>query len=443
MLFTGTIVPEQPQTIVQSDADIVPGSIVMSFTGIATDVTDALTAGVLRSGTDSVGWIDYNSGDYEVRFLSAPPAGVNPEVNYSVRYQGSSITLISKNQNIQFQHQIPTSLEPGDSILVQDPVQSLLALSMNGAVRITRDALIPGSSPQWYDVTTGTPTSFEWSPDGNHLYIGNYSGTVTRISGFNNWYSNQDDANLTKTAVYGGSGGVSGICLHPTDPEKLLVTIGGYGSSTHIVELSNAQSATSVGGAMPRVIQGDLPDFPVYDAEYNVNNTDQVVLGTELGVFASANINTTPIVWTNESGALGNVPVFDVRQQRLPYYEASNYGVFYLGTFGRGIWTSSSLVSVNDDEEWGFNGSEEVNTINVYPNPVVNTANFDLDLSTDAVVNIQVYTINGTLVSSKSVGMTAGRTVYELNTADLPNGTYFATVQAGESVKKAKFVVLK
>lgn len=445
LLFAGTLVPEQPQTIIQPDAAIVPGSIEMDFTGNNVLVTDASTPGVLRSGNDSIGWVDYASGDYEVRFLTAPPAGVNPSANYNVRYAaGSEIVLISKNQNIQFTHQLLSNLETGDSVKVQDPVQSLLALSMNGAARITRDALIPGSSPQWVDITTSTPTSMEWSKDGNHLYVGHYTGTVMRISGFNNWYSDQDNGNLVKTTIYGGNGGVSGMSLHPTDPEKLLITIGGYGNATHVVELGNAQSASSAGAAMPRVIQGDLPDFPVYDPEYNVNNTDQVLIGTELGLWATNDVNAASVVWTNESGDLGNVPVFDVRQQQLPFNEAHNHGVFYLGTFGRGIWTSTDLVSVNDnDDNWGFDSNEELNMVNVYPNPVVNVANIELDLSYDAVVNVSIYTINGTLIKIEKIGATAGKSVHQLKTADLPNGTYFATVQSGESVKKAKFVVLK
>jgi hypothetical protein len=204
--------------------------------------------------------------------------------------------------------------------------------------------------------------------------------------------------------------------------------------------LTSAESAT--GFSPRRVIQGDLPDFPVYDPEYNVNKPEQIVIGTELGVWVCDDISGLAPAWTQQSNGVGNVPVMDVRQQRLPYYEAVNFGRFYIGTFGRGIWTSGDLVGI-DDTWTDFGSDEEILNVKLYPNPVYSISQLTFDMPSNGSVDVMTYDISGKVVRSEKKNYSKGSVNYEINSIDLPAGTYFVTVRTGSVEKHAKFVVVK
>ncbi len=427
----------------QDAAKIVPGQVVFEDVAGVQFADDSDVNGVLKSFGDSVGTIDYSTGDYSIRWSFAPPVGSLVNSSFNVKFNsGDTLNLLSQNQAIPFTYVLPSALVVNDSIVAQDPVQSLLVVSMNGGFDITRESLyFPLQDPVWTNVSAFTPTCFEFSNDGNHLYVGGYNGRVMRVSGLNNFYSGSDpDSVLTKSFIFSGGTAVSGINIHPTDPEKLLVTTGGYGSSTHVYELFAAQSSTSAGSQ--RSLQGDLPDFPVYDPEYNVNNTDQVLLGTELGLWMSDDISGATVAWTQQSGAMGNVPVLDVRQQRLPHFAAVNYGRFYIGTFGRGIWTNADLVGV--DEPWvDFSRDTEIENLKMYPNPVIATSKLSFDMPSNGSATIMIYDISGKIVKNEVRNFAKGTSVYEVNSSSMPSGTYFVTVKMGSMTGNTKFVVVK
>ena len=438
-LYTGTL------RRLQSSAEIIPGQVRFEDIAGGQIATDSDVQGVLKSFGDSVGIIDYNTGAYSIRWSFAPPVGSSVNSIFNVSYDvGDTIMLISQNQGVNFPYVLTSGLSTTDSVKVQDPVQSLLVVSMNGGFNITREALyFPLQMPTWVNISSTTPSCFEFSEDGNHLYIGGYNGRVTRISGLNDFYMdvNPNDV-LTKTDIYSGASAVSGICIHPSDPEKILVTTGGYGVANHVYELTAAQSSS---GLSPnRNLQGDLPDFPVYDPEYNVNKPEQVVLGTELGVWYSEDVSGASPTWTQQSTGVGNVPVMDVRQQRLSYDEALNYGRFYIGTFGRGIWTSGDLVSVGDNDNWAdFNDNTEISNVKLYPNPVSMVSKLTFDMPANGSVDVMIYDISGKVIRSEKKNFAKGNVSYEINSLDMPAGTYFVSLRSGDFVKQAKFVVVK
>ncbi|UTW67340.1 T9SS type A sorting domain-containing protein [bacterium SCSIO 12643] len=438
-LYTGTL------RKLQESAKIVPGQVKFEDIAGGQVATDSDVLGVLKSFGDSVGTVDYNTGEYSIRWSFAPPVGSAVNSVFNVKYNaGDTIVLVSQNQGVNFPYELTSGLVTNDSVKVQDPVQSLVVVSMNGGFDITREALyFPLQIPTWTTVSSTTPSCFEFSKDGNHLYVGGYNGRVTRISGLNNFYSGDDpNAVLTKTDIFNGASAVSGICIHPTDPEKLLVTTAGYGLPTHVYELTAAESAT--GFSPNRNLQGDLPDFPVYDPEYNVNKPEQVVLGTELGVWYSEDVSGVSPTWTQQSNGVGNVPVMDVRQQRLPHNEALNYGRFYIGTFGRGIWTSGDLVSVGDNDSWAdFNDNKEISNVKLYPNPVNMVSKLTFDMPANGSVNVMIYDISGKVIRNEKKNFAKGNVSYEINSVDMPAGTYFVSLRSGEFVKQAKFVVVK
>jgi hypothetical protein len=304
--------------------------------------------------------------------------------------------------------------------------------------------LYEDANPTWIEVPSSTATSYEFSNDGNHLYIGGTNGTVTRVSGLNELYNDVvPDSVLSSTTIFQGSAAIGSLCMHPSDPNKLLITTGGFSSTDHVFELTNAQNATSSANAGRRNLQGNLPFMPVYDPEYNVNKPNQVLIGTELGLWSTDNISSPNPVWTDESGEMGLVRVLDVVQQRLPFNEASNYGQFYLGTYGLGIWTSRDLVSVGDNKFDDFSDDVEINNLKVYPNPAITQSRVEFDMPVNGTAEISIYDISGKLVKRHMQPFATGEAHYDFNVQQIPAGTYFIAVRVGSAEKHARFVVLK
>lgn len=429
----------------QVAANFVPGSIIFRDLVGNQEAQDLNLDGVLRSFGDSIGTVDYVTGDYQLRWVIAPALGATIYADFEVTYDaGDSLDLVSQNADISFKYALTTNVAVGDSFSVQDPVQSLFAVSRTGSIKISREVLYyPLDDPTFvtYTVSGLAPTAMEFSNDGNHLYVASRTGSVMRISGLNNWYTDVDPTSvLTTTTIFSASSAVAGINMHPTDPEKLLVTLGGFGNNDRVYELSNAESTSGI--ASRRDLSGDLPDFPVYDPEYNVHNTNQVLIGTELGLWVSDDISSGSPTWTQQSNGLGNVPVIDVRQQRLTYNEAANFGRFYIGTFGRGIWTTGDLVSV--DEPWAdFVTNDKIDNVKTYPNPVTSLSKISFEMPLAGSVRISVYDISGKLITNEVREFAAGEAEYQINGMDLPAGTYFANLEMGSQNVQTKFVVIK
>lgn len=440
--FTGTL------SLTQDAAEVVIGSVLFrnAFGTTVQEVEDNDGDGILSLDNDSVGVIDYNSGEYDFTFDIAPANQSNVSLSFSTTFNaGDTLVLASNNQDYPFDYVLTTNLAVGDSVVVQDPVQTLMAASLNGAPIITRDAIKEDRIPEWFELGdvlgSGTPVAFEFSNDGNHLYTAS-SNRITRYSGINNLYSAADLSNVTATSIFTpNQGAIRGIALHPTDPEKLLVTVTGYGHSQHIYEITNAQSAS---GTASRVLkEGDLPQIPVYDAEYNVVDPSIVLIGTDFGVWSTQDINATSVEWSNENATLANTPVFDVRQQKLDYYEAENYHRFYLGTHGRGIWSTGSLVGTPEIDRTESKSADL--GLKVYPNPVTSgSVTVDFTLSQSGSVHVRVFDLSGKMVREyNSRSFESGKNQYTFNTGELNGGSYIMTVEAGSTYSTAKFVVVK
>lgn len=78
--------------------------------------------------------------------------------------------------------------------------------------------------------------------------------------------------------------------------------------------------------------------------------------------------------------------------------------------------------------------------LDVYPNPVSRNSilNVDAFLSTDTQISMELYDLPGKLIQSESKKMEAGMQRFELNTTELPAGTYFVKVSTpfGNEVRR-------
>lgn len=449
-VFTGNLQP------LQSSAQILIGSLRIQIGNTGLTFNDWLNTAnetsTFASGGNSCE-VHYSTGAFTVTFATAPSVNTPVWAYFTTKYSaGSVLSLKSNTEEVPVSYTLTQDMNYGDTIMVQDPVQSILALgvlSSKGGVVITRQALKFDVTVDttWIKLsTTGTPSCIEFSKDGNHMFVGvDYVG-VFRVSGLNNVYSQSDVNQITKTKIYAPQSTnytITGIAVDNDDPDNVIVTIGNYGHTGYVWLSQSATTApnTSNNGTFVNV-SGDLPYMPVYDAEF-INHSSKVVVGTEFGVYSTSDIFASPVSWEDENnGGFPHMPVFEIRQQK--FWPSNNYEMLFVGTHGRGMWQSGSLVTGIFDQPEEPAGSKFLSEITVFPNPMKVEGLLAFTIRSAATGNIRVFDLNGRNVKSNlKQSFHAGMNQVKLDAANLPAGTYFVTVEAGNFSSVAKFVLLK
>lgn len=400
--------------------------------------------------------------------------------------KGDTILLPSRTQGRFIKHAVSvvndsiipdTSFWPSGTIAtfkgIVDPFQSISALanaippsqtSQATSIHITRDALknIASTEIKWYRITgpgsnpevlNGTIISMAFTRDGDIIYAGTSSGEVFRVSGLNAAWQNDDysfstGASFIKCKRIGTFGGrsITGIAVDPNNPDNVVVTCGNYNNNTYVYRTDFATTAGDPFNTFEPIQGTGLGAFPVYSAVIDKNNSDNIVIGTEFGVYATENgfaPNGSDVVWTEENGGLARVPVYEVQQQVFNYKYASNDGMIYAGTHGRGIFRSDKFVGIRDLGR-GNSSSNNVfeSKIKLYPNPVVNNATIEFNLKSDENIQLSVYSITGRLIYSEDLGsLQKGERKVNVQINNLSGGTYIMTLQGSREIKSTKFIV--
>jgi len=350
--------------------------------------------------------------------------------NYNI---GDEIDYISRTQQVPLTYTLTAPLADGDTITLQDPIQSIFAAGYGGSngVYITRHALRFNVTPTWREVvpsTSGIVTCIEFSSNGRYMYVGAGSSLYI-VKNLNTFYSPANDISGVTVTEITGFGGISGIGVDPQDEDHIVVA---YGSSLR--ETNSATTATSTTAFTE--ITASLPAISTYDAIIDYQDPNTIVMGTETGVYVTDNGGTN---WVYQP-QMGLVPVYAVRQQWRTS-DCWNSGVVYIGTFGRGIWSTNSLVGINDQDATEV-AHVEVTEINSYPNPMNNNGTISFKLKERNNVDIYVMDLAGKIVLTKNLGeMNAGDVNAEINVAELASGTYVVMIKAGDETGTDKLVV--
>ena len=439
----------------QESARVIQNSIEVRSSGQTLTIDPSNPGELIGDGEGTVTFNNDNSIDVSVTFDVAPTENSNVFVSYDERYSANSI-LVLESENLNslqgaytFEHRLENALNPGDVIKVQDPVQSYLfstgEATAGGGIRFYRNVLnAQEAAPDAIGIEgiSGSPTFVEVSKDGNVAFIGNSSGTLRRVTGLRDVYTQEDaDNKLTvETILNVGAGGVTGINLDPNDNNRLIVSAGGYGGSNRVQYSENALSANPTF----RNVHGNLAPMPIYAATFNLNDPNMVILGTEFGIWATEDITAGSVAWSDETNENGYVPTYAIRQQQLTREEASNSGVLYVGSFGRGFWQSTSEKLVGTPEFGDVPSSEKfISDFKIYPNPIQSEGRISFEAANSDQVDIVIYDINGRQVKAWSERVSSGQNTLTFNTITMKSGSYFATITSGGNRQSSKFLVIK
>lgn len=123
---------------------------------------------------------------------------------------------------------------------------------------------------------------------------------------------------------------ISDIGVRPNNSNYVFVSFVGYTDSVKVVYSNNA-------GVSWTNVSYNLPNVPVWSIE--VDGSNNVYVGTDIGVFYKSNGSTT---WQPYGNNLPNVPVSGLALN-------STADQLLASTFGRGVWKSDLYSSCNSD----------------------------------------------------------------------------------------------
>ena len=389
---------------------------------------------------DSCFYYSHNGG-YPIDYIA-------PELPDSLKDKDHKIT--------NAQGQIEYVWIHGDTIRgLHNPITTNYVVAVEGAVYMTRNALVFNKKTDWLKMSTiqGLPTAVAFGDNGDLAMVGTVEGMLYTFKHLSDvFYDVQASVNnvvngivkMTADTTFKGRA-ITSIAIDPKDANNVVVTLGNYGNNDYVYQ-SNGSGFTS--------IQGNLSKSPVY-ASIIEKFTGAVFVGTEHGVFVYEN-NT----WTKK----GNVscPVMDIKQAvmdnhadkidklvdeaghvtEVVYPGIYNDGDIYIATYGSGILKykngEENNEPGNDDDE----GTTTAEHLNVYPNPVRDFAQFDINVADNTTVSYVIYDLSGRMITNGNLGkFSAGVHTMNVETKDLSSGSYIIRVVAGDKAETGKFLV--
>ncbi|HFX18233.1 MAG TPA: T9SS type A sorting domain-containing protein, partial [Flavobacteriales bacterium] len=254
-----------------------------------------------------------------------------------------------------------------------------------------------------------SPTALKVSPyttNSSKLFIGLQNGKLLKVNNANGLYQFFD---ITGDEFVGS---ISDIEFGQNENE-ILVTIFNYGVESVFYTNDSGQTWVSK--------EGNLPDIPVNTILQNPLNTNEVIIGTDLGVWATPNFNDVNPTWYQTYNGMSDVKVTDL--------ELRDDNTVFAATFGRGVFSgtfdSSASLSSNDN----------IVNVKVFPNPAVDQIQVQLPKAISTIAS--VYDINGREVMKKTL---KDGDRCQFNVSHLPKGNYFVSLQNGQTKYIAKFI---
>ncbi len=464
--YSGTLVRPQASTKWIADSfKVVSGSAIIEWNPDSMKyVTD-----------DGEATFDAATGDFTVNFAADknPPVVEISALADCFYDAGDPIELESSLGEYTVRYDLPMAVGARDTMNFQDPVTQAFFVGLTsynnsgGGIWMTRDPNNIGKDSEWWQIgrldNGDTPQSMTTSQDGNYLWVGTSNGNLYRLSNILNardGYADLDTSSapvvvVDKVRAFGGRN-ITSISVDPNDPDKVIATLGNYGNNQFVYYSSNATQA----GAVFNSVQGNLPAMPVYSSVVNYFNGNEVIIGTELGIYSTDNILSANPNWVVSGTNMDQVPVFTLKQQintkpsdgfidngNVVITDSVYNGMLYAGTYGRGYWGSTSLRQVNTiglDENNALEAKVEKNSLKMFPNPATTSTRVEVELFNRGDVNITILDLNGRVVAEQvATNLAAGKHDISVDLFSVTSGTYIVRTEANQAVKTGKLVIVK
>ena len=241
-----------------------------------------------------------------------------------------------------------------------------------------------------------------YAPDGSStLFVGSQDGRLFKVT----------NAQATPSISEIGSGDFPTAYLSSIDvggsEDTLVVTFSNYGVPS--------VWQTYDGGVVWTDISGNLPDMPIRWAIYHPQNSQQIMLATEIGIWTTKAAGAEEVIWEPD------IIMPNVRVDMLQMRDIDNTVV--AATHGRGliygVWEYDTSTSISENESV---------ISRIFPNPSQGLFNIALNAKEDLAVIIT--DVNGRIVYEEIVGKTNGRMELECDLSHEVKGVYLVSVMS-------------
>tara|TARA_R110000751_G_scaffold109086_1_gene205947 strand:+ start:528 stop:1697 length:1170 start_codon:yes stop_codon:yes gene_type:complete len=293
--------------------------------------------------------------------------------------------------------------------------------TMNGTVRIERvKEFLPGgpslertylTSAQFNASVTALKVS-PFSTTSTTLFVGLANGRLL-VGGF---------ADFTLPAFINKSG--SGFVGSISDIEfgqnqnEIFVTMHNYGVTSVWFTANGGNTWTS--------IEGNLPDLPVKCILQNPLIPEELIIGTDLGIWATPDYTVANPVWIQAYNGMSDVQVLDLDLRAID-------NTILAATHGRGLFTSQFTAQPLSVLESEFSA----NVITLFP--TISNGQITIKSERDlGDANIKVFNINGQEVYSTKSNISTSNNNVNLN---LNAGMYFVNITVNNYSETKKIII--
>ena len=246
----------------------------------------------------------------------------------------------------------------------------------------------------------------------NQVKIAPSNNNVIYASEGVNLYKTTDGGQSSWATLFGYTGSINSIAVHPTDPDKVAIAVTGSSEKVYV---------SSDGGASWSGYSNNLPSFTAFALVWDNNGKDGLYVGMNYGVYYIDNDFTEWNLFNN------NLP--NVRITELEINYADNH--IYASSYGRGIWKSARSSGVLSTK------NHILESLKIYPNPVDNELKIGWDRADN--VSVRMFNISGQLIYYNRE--TSLITPLEINTSKLAGGVYFLKVSSSSGSYTKKVIV--
>lgn len=264
------------------------------------------------------------------------------------------------------------------------------------------------------EINSSRPTALKISPftvSSSKLYVGTETGFLFLVQ-------NANSSSNTWTNIGGNSffGSISDIAFGANE-QQIFVTMHNYGVSSIWY--------TSNGGTTWQEKEGDLPDIPVKAILQNPLIPTEVIIGTELGLYATGNFDSVSPNWFPIINGMTNVKVLDLDLR-------ASDNTILATTHGRGMFTGKFTTA-------GFSDvTTRSNNVKIYPTVSSGTINIISGENID-LADIRVYSLAGQEVWADRLRLTGSE--QRLILGDLNSGIYLVKIIANGISETQKIII--